>query len=76
MEMKTGSLCPVCEKGKLKEIRKDLVFTYKGKLRKFRDERVFKCSLCDFEALPREANKRVEKELTVFRQLLNKAQGG
>lgn len=76
MEMKTGSFCPLCEKGKVREIRKDLVFTYKDSPKKFRDERVFQCSVCDFEALPQEANKRVEKELTGFRQLLNKAQGG
>ncbi len=68
MEVKNGSICPVCEKGRLREIKKDLVFTYKNNSKTFKDEMVFKCSVCDYEALSREANKRVEKELTDFRQ--------
>jgi len=69
--LKNGDLCPVCEKGRLREIKKDLVFSYKNSSKKFRNESVFKCNVCDYEALPREANRRIEKELTDFRRNIN-----
>ena len=59
--LKNGSMCPVCEKGEIKEIKKDLVFKYKSKRKRFEDETIFECDLCDNEILPREVNKRIER---------------
>ena len=69
--LKNGDICPVCEKGKLKEIRKDLILSYKNSSKKFENENVFECDVCDYEALPKESNKRVVKELTDFRRNIN-----
>ena len=69
--LKNEDICPVCEKGKLKEIRKDLTFRYKNSSKKFENENVFECDVCDYEALPEESNKRVVKELTDFRRNIN-----
>jgi len=66
-----GSLCPVCEKGKLKEIKKDLVFKYKNRSKRFEGETVFECDLCNHEIVSQEANRRIEKELTDFRRNIN-----
>jgi putative zinc finger/helix-turn-helix YgiT family protein len=69
--LKNGGLCPVCEKGKLKEIKKDLIFKYKNRSKKFENETVFKCNLCSYEILSQEVNKRIEKGLTDFRRGIN-----
>lgn len=66
--LKTGSLCPVCEKGKLKEIKKDLTFKYKNKKKKFQNETIFECDLCSHEILSQKVNRTIEKELTDFRR--------
>ena len=67
-ELKTGILCPLCEKGKLLEEKKDLVFRYKESEKNFENERAFVCDVCGYEGLSPEANKRIEKELTDFRR--------
>ncbi len=67
-ELKNGILCPLCEKGKLIEEKKDLVFKYKESVRNFENERAFVCDICEYEGLSPEANKRIEKELTDFRR--------
>ena len=60
--------CPVCEKGDLKEVVKDLVFTYKDWYKRFENELVRKCNICDEEILTPQSNKRIERELTTFRK--------
>jgi YgiT-type zinc finger domain-containing protein len=60
--------CPVCEKGELKEIVKDLVFTYKGWHKRFENEQIYKCDVCDEEILRSTSNKRIERELTAHRK--------
>ncbi len=66
--LKNGSLCPVCEKGELKKIKKDLTFKYKNKKKKFQNETIFECDLCSHEILSQEVNRTIEKELTDFRR--------
>lgn len=66
-------ICPICEKGKLKQIKKHLIFSYKRKSKTFGNEHVLKCDVCHYESLPRAANKRIVKELTDFRkEVLNR----
>jgi putative zinc finger/helix-turn-helix YgiT family protein len=67
-ELKNGILCPLCDKGKLLEEKKDIVFRYKERKKNFENERAFVCDLCGYEGLSPEANKRIEKELTDFRR--------
>lgn len=71
-------LCPACQKGKLYEARKDLIFKYKNRPITFQHVKVLKCNVCDYEGLSKEANRRVEKGLTDFRRkidgLLNNVQ--
>ncbi|MBW2033949.1 MAG: type II toxin-antitoxin system MqsA family antitoxin [Deltaproteobacteria bacterium] len=67
-ELKNGTLCPLCERGKLLEEKKDLVFSYKESKKCFENERAFVCDVCGYEGLSPEANKRIEKELTDFRR--------
>jgi len=69
--LKRGQLCPACQKGKLDEARKDLLFKYRNRTKKFQNEKVFKCNICDYEGLSLETNKRIEKELTDFRRKID-----
>ncbi len=69
--LRDKSLCPICEKGKLRKIKKDLIFSYKDRSKKFENEQVLKCDVCDYEVLPKEANKRIVKDLTDFRREIN-----
>jgi len=63
-----GDLCPLCERGKLQEKRKNVEFNYKGKTKTFENERVLICNLCQYESLSPETNKRIEKDLSDFRR--------
>lgn len=67
-DLKNGILCPLCEKGKLIEEKKNLAFKYKEHVKNFENERAFVCNVCQYEGLSSEANKRIEKELTDFRR--------
>ena len=69
--LKNESICPLCEEGRLKEVRKNLIFTYKNRTKKFENENVLKCSVCDYESLSKEDNKKIEKELTDFRRSID-----
>ena len=69
--LKKGGLCPACQKGKLDEVKKDFIFTYKKKQRDFQNVKVFKCELCDYEGLTKTTNKKFEKELTDFRRSID-----
>ena len=69
--LRKDQLCPACQTGKLDEARKDLIFKYRNRSKKFHNEKVFKCNICDYEALSIEANKGVEKELTDFRRKID-----
>jgi putative zinc finger/helix-turn-helix YgiT family protein len=62
------SVCPECEKGRLKEIKKDLLFTYKGQTKRFMQMRVLSCPVCGHERLPEESSDKVDRELTDFRR--------
>ena len=66
--LKKGGMCPACQKGKLDEVKKDLIFTYKKKQKDFQNVKLFKCELCDYEGLTKTANEHIEKELTDFRR--------
>ena len=66
--LRKGGLCPACEKGKLTATQRELVFTYKKVSQTFKDERVYKCDLCDYEAVSQKANQRIERVLTDFRR--------
>ncbi len=59
-------LCPECETGRLKEIKKDLSFTYKGRSMQFSQMSVLACSVCGHERLSEKASARVDRELTDF----------
>ncbi len=65
---KAGALCPQCEKGRLGSFKKCLTFNYKGRVKQFNDEKVFKCDLCDYEGLTRDDNERVDRVLADFRR--------
>ena len=64
--LRKGHLCPVCEKGKLEEERKALSFVYKDRSKKFPNQKVYACNVCDYEGLTRADNERIEKILTDF----------
>lgn len=67
-EIKQGTICPLCEKGKLVLINKELSFSYKQRLKRFPHEKVYICDLCKFEVLSELDNHRIEKILTDFRR--------
>ncbi|MCP4112434.1 MAG: YgiT-type zinc finger protein [Desulfobacteraceae bacterium] len=46
MEFYDGMICPVCEAGLLKSVRKDLDFEYKGVKTIIPEQKVFECSEC------------------------------
>jgi len=69
--LRKGRLCPVCEKGKLQEVRKDLSFVYKGRSKSFPNQRVYTCNVCDYEGLTRGDNEQIEKTLTDFRRIID-----
>lgn len=66
--LKKGAICPSCEMGKLGLTKKDLEFTYKNRKTQIKNQDLFKCDLCDYEALSRDDTKRVDKLLTDFRR--------
>ncbi len=70
-DLKKGVLCPQCEKGKLDVIVKGLIFNYKARSKKFPNEKIFKCDLCDYEGLAYNENERIEKKLTDFRRCID-----
>ena len=70
--LRKNEICPACQKGKLKDIREDLAFEYKGNSKEFQNEKIFKCDLCEYEGLTKEADKRIEKELTDFRRYIDR----
>ena len=67
-DLRKGGLCPACEKGRLRVTKKDLIFTYKSESKSFKSQKVYGCNLCDYEALTRNDNRRIEKALTDFRR--------
>ena len=69
--LRKGRLCPVCEKGKLEEERKALSFVYKDRSKKFPNQKVYACNVCDYEGLTRADNERIEKILTDFRRIID-----
>jgi YgiT-type zinc finger domain-containing protein len=71
-KLEEKAICPQCEKGILFKTRRDLEFKYKEKYSVFKQEEVFKCNLCGYEGLNKEAAKRIEKELTKFRLSVKK----
>lgn len=66
--LRKGGLCPECEKGKLGSTKKDIRFTYKGKTRLFKNKKLFKCTVCNYEALSEDDTRTVNKMLTDFRR--------
>ncbi len=66
--MKKGAVCPICEKGELDKVKKDLEFTCKKRSKKFPNESVYKCNICDYEGLSENDNERIDKSLTDFRR--------
>ena len=70
-DLRKGGICPACEKGKLRVIQKDVIFTYKAKTKTFEDEKVYQCDLCDYEALSQKDNLRIERILTDFRRCID-----
>ena len=71
-KLEERAICPQCEKGRLFKIKRDLEFRYKERYSVFKQEEVFKCDLCGYEGLDKEASKRIEKELTKFRLSVKK----
>ncbi|MBU0736163.1 type II toxin-antitoxin system MqsA family antitoxin [Patescibacteria group bacterium] len=69
--LRKGSLCPVCEKGRLQEERKTLPFVYKGRSKKFPNQKVYTCNVCDYEGLTRADNEQIEKSLADFRRIID-----
>ena len=71
-EMKSGKLCPNCEKGTLTEALQDLSFTYKGVIKTFLDETVYPCTVCDFEGVTKELSKRMDSAFVELRDRRDK----
>ncbi|MDZ7696049.1 MAG: type II toxin-antitoxin system MqsA family antitoxin [Deltaproteobacteria bacterium] len=69
--LRNGRLCPVCEKGKLKEKTKALLFTYKDRSKRIPNQKVYTCNICDYEGLTRADNDKIEKVLTDFRRTID-----
>jgi len=67
-----GAQCPQCERGKLKKIKRDLEFDYKGGHKIFKQEKVFKCNICGCEFLEPDDSDRISKGLTKFRRSIDK----
>ena len=66
-----AGLCPECETGRLKEIKKDLSFTYKGRSMQFSQMSVLTCPVCGHERLSEKGSTRVDRELTDFRKAID-----
>jgi len=69
--LREGRLCPVCENGKLQEARKALSFVYEGRSKKFPNQKVYACNVCDYEGLTRADNEQIEKSLADFRRIID-----
>lgn len=67
MKLTNGTLCPICESGKLSAIQKDIDFNYKGHIRFF-NKTVFACPECEEEFLESADQKQIDKKLTDFRR--------
>jgi len=67
MKLTNGTLCPICESGKLSSIQKDIDFNYKGHIRSF-NKTVFACPECEEEFLESTDQKQIDKKLTDFRR--------
>ena len=65
---KKSQVCPECEASKLKKIKKDLSFTYKGQSKQFSQIEVLVCPVCGHERLSEELSEKVDRELTDFRR--------
>lgn len=66
--IKRDGLCPSCEKGQLREAKKDLLFTYKDRSKKLAVEKILICSLCKYESFTKSDNDRIERILADFRR--------
>ena len=62
MELRHGAVCPVCEEGALDEVRKDLEFEYKGKIRTISNQLVYECANCG-ESLQNKKERRILEKL-------------
>ncbi|GEM_PF-1208726 len=69
MRMQEGSLCPICESGKLRRVLKDLDFKYKGDVLTFANAKVLECEVCGESIFEEKSDQRtVEKALTDARR--------
>lgn len=69
--LRKGRLCPVCEKGKLQVINKDLLFVYMDRTKRILNQKVFVCGVCNYEGLTDTDNEKIEKSLADFRRIID-----
>jgi putative zinc finger/helix-turn-helix YgiT family protein len=71
VNLKGGDLCPICEEGTLREEKKDLSFTYKGRTKTFKAQKILVCSACEHEAFSKTAGENIDRELADFRRTID-----
>ena len=69
---KDGDVCPLCEKGILQSVVKDVKFEYKTHTITLKGETVLVCDTCGYESLNPETNKTIDKRLSDFRHSVDK----
>ena len=69
---KSGDTCPLCEKGILRSIVKDVKFEYKEHIKILKGEAVLVCDICGYEMLSPKTNKTIDKHLSDFRHSVDK----
>ena len=65
---KNGDTCPLCEKGILRSVVKDVKFEYKEHIKILKGETVLVCDTCGYESLNPETNKAIDDSLLDFRK--------
>jgi len=68
MKLVNGMICPVCEAGHLKAVRKDVPFEYKGHRHVVANVRAYECELCGESLWDDHDEKKVERSLTDIRR--------
>jgi HTH-type transcriptional regulator/antitoxin MqsA len=61
--LKENDKCPICDKGYLQLISKEIIYYYRGKRIILPNQEVFKCSFCNEELLNDELARRQDKNL-------------
>ena len=65
--MKVGDTCPQCKRRKLCLTTRDVEFSHRHKRIQIKNQSIFLCTLCGYEALPKADSESIDELLAKLR---------